>query len=688
MCDDFFLRLIEEDVTDFLLLLPIKSDKPSPILLFPPLLSRYRFAIHQAIEAGYPQLSTLSVGREDERRTVVFLKNSLKMSSSSPARKVDTPSPDPKTGGGAGKRNAKPSLQPYVPPALRNRDGATSPRPREKIEKSSSAAGVDGEKRGVRKVRSKALPDAAETSAAETHCGRGDVPTSLGECRDVLNECVGKEQSRETAEPATCPVSIKVSPQELVVSVKEAASVSSPPETSPAEPQPQRNRTARVIIRADTEELVNLIAPPSSPPTTTTAVAHGIIKVANLDKEVDNDALPWKRTQPHNNGTARPGVQTTPLNSPSTGTAEETKNQPETAWKRRPRSPSETSQPTSTSTASPVCSHPSSGKSKPTVKAEPKNLLTTDTAGKAEEESETAWKRRPRSPSETSQPTSTSTASPVSIHPSSGKLKPTVKAEPKNLLTTDTAGKAEEESETAWKRRPRSPSETSQPTSTSTASPVSILQSTVISKLTVKPDPKLSTAVLAELTAAFGDVSVQHATSSYKPYSPVTFDGSDDDGYLHVLEVYDFPATFSTGDLTREIQMLTQEVIEIHWVDDTRAICVCPSVAAARHAMTMKSPLGRVKLRPLTEASEQTKRKAKACVQMDALGVAKQRPETSAAAARRMVAGALGVKIAVPREKREQEREQLNTAKEKKVQAVERKVKAVKKKEDIWEGRV
>nr|KAG5691793.1 hypothetical protein BaRGS_003189 [Batillaria attramentaria] len=96
---------------------------------------------------------------------------------------------------------------------------------------------------------------------------------------------------------------------------------------------------------------------------------------------------------------------------------------------------------------------------------------------------------------------------------------------------------------------------------------------------------------------------------------------------------------------------------------------------AAQDALKLIHPM--MKLRPLSEASKQSRSKARRCQEF--LQPYKARPETTAAAARRLVAGALGMTSRIPKEQRDQERRQLKAAKEKK--KLDR-----KQKEAIWDG--
>ncbi|XP_016145316.1 coiled-coil domain-containing protein R3HCC1L-like [Sinocyclocheilus grahami] len=96
----------------------------------------------------------------------------------------------------------------------------------------------------------------------------------------------------------------------------------------------------------------------------------------------------------------------------------------------------------------------------------------------------------------------------------------------------------------------------------------------------------------------------------------------------------------------------------------------------ARDALRMKNPM--MKVRPLSKSSNTTKAKARSC--SDYLLPAKERPQTSAALARRLVIGALGVKSNQTREEREAERNKLRQAREQKHLAAEQR-------EDVSEGK-
>ncbi|XP_051560303.1 coiled-coil domain-containing protein R3HCC1L-like, partial [Myxocyprinus asiaticus] len=148
-----------------------------------------------------------------------------------------------------------------------------------------------------------------------------------------------------------------------------------------------------------------------------------------------------------------------------------------------------------------------------------------------------------------------------------------------------------------------------------------------------------------------------------------------DDELSHIVEIYDFPSEFKTEDLIRSFSSFQQKGFDIKWIDDSHTLGLFSSPIAARDALRMKNPM--IKIRPLSKSSNATKAKARSC--SDYLLPAKERPQTSAALARRLVIGALGVKSNQTREEREAERNKLRQAKEQKRLAA-------KQREDTWEG--
>ncbi|KAL3067246.1 hypothetical protein OYC64_017059 [Pagothenia borchgrevinki] len=172
--------------------------------------------------------------------------------------------------------------------------------------------------------------------------------------------------------------------------------------------------------------------------------------------------------------------------------------------------------------------------------------------------------------------------------------------------------------------------------------------------------------------------SVQEARFDYYNMDKDAEDDIDltDDELANIVEIYEFPAEFRTEDLLKLFQDYSQRGFDIQWIDESSALGLFSSPIAAREALRTKHPL--MKLRPLSKCSPATKAKARSC--SDYLLPAKERPQTSAALARRMVIGALGVKSNLTEEKREAEKKKLQEAKEQKRMAA-------KQKEDAWEGK-
>ncbi|XP_006880108.1 PREDICTED: coiled-coil domain-containing protein R3HCC1L [Elephantulus edwardii] len=146
--------------------------------------------------------------------------------------------------------------------------------------------------------------------------------------------------------------------------------------------------------------------------------------------------------------------------------------------------------------------------------------------------------------------------------------------------------------------------------------------------------------------------------------------------FPHVIEIYDFPQEFRTEDLLRIFCSYQKKGFDIKWVDDTHALGIFSSPITARDALSNKHPM--VKTRPLSQATRAAKAKARAYAEF--LQPAKERPETSAALARRLVISALGVRSKQSKAEREAELKKLQEAREKK------RLEA-KQREDIWEGR-
>ncbi|NWR81382.1 R3HCL protein, partial [Centropus unirufus] len=169
--------------------------------------------------------------------------------------------------------------------------------------------------------------------------------------------------------------------------------------------------------------------------------------------------------------------------------------------------------------------------------------------------------------------------------------------------------------------------------------------------------------------------SQQSPRFNYYRAEPAAPDISDDE-LPHVIEIYDFPSDFRTEDLLRVFCSYQKKGFDIKWVDSTHALGIFCSPITARDALSTKHLM--VKTRPLSQGSRASKAKARAYA--DYLQPTKERPETSAALARRLVIGALGVRSNQTPAQRNAERKKLQEARE-------RKRLENKQREDAWEGR-
>ncbi|CAL7937727.1 unnamed protein product [Xylocopa violacea] len=183
----------------------------------------------------------------------------------------------------------------------------------------------------------------------------------------------------------------------------------------------------------------------------------------------------------------------------------------------------------------------------------------------------------------------------------------------------------------------------------------------------------LDPTLIEELTSAVGDVTIEQPKSDYKPYTKHIEVSSDE--FAHVVEIYNFPSEFKTSDLAAVFSPFKNGGFELKWVDDTHCLGVFSSPLVAAEVLASDHPF--VKTRPLSEATALSKTKAKRSAEF--LQPYRSRPETCAALARRLVTGALGVKLATARQEREHEKNILREAKEKRRLAN-------KQREDAWEG--
>ncbi|XP_036336382.1 uncharacterized protein LOC118746632 [Rhagoletis pomonella] len=183
-------------------------------------------------------------------------------------------------------------------------------------------------------------------------------------------------------------------------------------------------------------------------------------------------------------------------------------------------------------------------------------------------------------------------------------------------------------------------------------------------------DPK----IMQELTASVGKVKIELPKMDYSAYLTKQSILNDEE-FPHVLEVSNFPVEFKNHDLLMVFSQYKESGFDIKWVDDTHALAVFSSSRIAAEVLTMGHPF--VKLKPLAEATAESRLKAKKCAA--SLQPYRQRPETCAALARRLVTGALGVRLKTAAAERENEIRVLREAKE-------RKMLAAKQRDEIWES--
>ncbi|XP_015118439.1 R3H and coiled-coil domain-containing protein 1 [Diachasma alloeum] len=167
----------------------------------------------------------------------------------------------------------------------------------------------------------------------------------------------------------------------------------------------------------------------------------------------------------------------------------------------------------------------------------------------------------------------------------------------------------------------------------------------------------LDPTLIEELTAAVGEVTIEQPKNDYKAFSR-PFEVSSDE-FAHVIEIYNFPSDFKTSDLAAVFSTFKNGGFELRWVDDTHCLGVFSSPLVAAEVLASDHPF--VKTRPLNEASALSKTKARRSAEF--MQPYRSRPETCAALARRLVTGALGVRLATARQEREHEKVVLREAK-------------------------
>ncbi|NXN30983.1 R3HC1 protein, partial [Nycticryphes semicollaris] len=133
------------------------------------------------------------------------------------------------------------------------------------------------------------------------------------------------------------------------------------------------------------------------------------------------------------------------------------------------------------------------------------------------------------------------------------------------------------------------------------------------------------------------DISIEKISVDYSSYGEAQLSEGD---FGHVTEIYDFSPSLKTENLLEAFADFHESGFKIQWVDDTHALGIFSSSSAASQALGRRYPS--LKIRPLIHATKQSK--TKAFQRPKLLHLAKERPQTDTAVAKRLVTRALGLK--------------------------------------------
>ncbi|KAF6216511.1 hypothetical protein GE061_000853 [Apolygus lucorum] len=157
--------------------------------------------------------------------------------------------------------------------------------------------------------------------------------------------------------------------------------------------------------------------------------------------------------------------------------------------------------------------------------------------------------------------------------------------------------------------------------------------------------------------------------------SPDSKKGDDDDQpheTSSIIEIYGFSEDLKTNDILNAFGNWNQRGFNLKWVDNTHALGIFPTPALAEEVLSSNIPI--VKIRPISQGTALSQERARTLVLPSSL-----RPKTCTALARRLVSGALGLRVNVTPEERAAERELLREAREKKKLVL-------KQRDAAWEG--
>ncbi|XP_053944955.1 R3H and coiled-coil domain-containing protein 1 [Cuculus canorus] len=133
------------------------------------------------------------------------------------------------------------------------------------------------------------------------------------------------------------------------------------------------------------------------------------------------------------------------------------------------------------------------------------------------------------------------------------------------------------------------------------------------------------------------DISIEKISFDFSSYGDAQLSEGD---FGHVTEIYDFSPTLKTEQLLEVFSDFHESGFKIQWVDDTHALGIFSSSSTASQALGRRYPS--LKIRPLIHATKQSK--IKALQRPNLLHLAKERPQTDTAVAKRLVSRALGLK--------------------------------------------
>ncbi|NXU80208.1 R3HC1 protein, partial [Oreotrochilus melanogaster] len=146
---------------------------------------------------------------------------------------------------------------------------------------------------------------------------------------------------------------------------------------------------------------------------------------------------------------------------------------------------------------------------------------------------------------------------------------------------------------------------------------------------------ELFAEILGHLTVK--DISIERISVDYSSYGDAQLNEGD---FGHVTEIYDFSPSLKTEHLLEMFSDFHESGFKIQWVDDTHALGIFSSPSSASQALGRRFPS--LKIRPLIHATKQSK--IKALQRPKLLHLAKERPQTDTAVAKRLVTRALGLK--------------------------------------------